>query len=312
MQAEDKNKDQLIDELNEMRRKVTLRDMAENKLCKSQGLPPRLEDKTSEELIHELHVHQFELETQNEELKRVQLELEESRDKYQDKYRELYEFAPVGYLTLTRKGIIKEANLTGATLLGMPRPKLTGRGFGRFVAPESLEEWYKHIVTVLRHEKKQSCDLKLKREDGSTFYARLETIRMAAPVEPQRENNGGHEIRIAVTDITERKMAEESRKLLSAAIEHTAEGIVITDATGIIQYVNPAEEIISGYSRYELIGQGAQIFKSDKHDADFHANMWETIRAGKVWSGSFINKKKTGLNTMKTLLSLLFTISQGT
>ena len=117
---------------------------------------------------------------------------------------------------------------------------------------------------------------------------------MAAPVEPQKKNNGGHEIRIAVTDITERKMAEESRKLLSAAIEHTAEGIVITDATGIIQYVNPAEEIISGYSRDELIGQGAEIFKSDKHDEDFHANMWETIRAGKVWSGRFINRKKDG------------------
>jgi two-component system cell cycle sensor histidine kinase/response regulator CckA len=271
-----------------------LRHRAEGKLSRSPDTTQELEGKTHEEIIHELQVHQIELEMQNEELKRVQLELEESRDKYQDKYRDLYEFAPVGYLTLTRKGIIKEANLTGATLLGMPRPKLTGRGFGRFVAPESLEEWYKHIVTVLRHEKKQSCGLQLKREDGSTFYARLETIRMAAPIEPQRENNGGHEIRIAVTDITERKMAEESRKLLSAAIEHAAEGIVITDATGIIQYVNPSEEIISGYSRYELIGQGAEIFKSDKHDEDFHANMWETIRAGKVWSGSFINRKKDG------------------
>jgi two-component system cell cycle sensor histidine kinase/response regulator CckA len=271
-----------------------LRHRAEGKLSRSPDRTRELKEKASEEIIHELHVHQIELEVQNEELKRVQLELDASRSNYQGKYQDLYDFAPVGYLTLTHKGIITGVNLTGASILAMPRPKLIGRGFGRFVAPESLEEWYKHIVSVLRHERKQSCDLKLKREDGSTFYARVESIRMAAPVEPQRENNDGHELRIAVTDITERKMAEESQKLLSAAIEHTAEGIVITDATGIIQYVNPAEEIISGYSRDELIGQGAEIFKSDKHDEDFHANMWETIRAGKVWSGRFINKKKDG------------------
>ena len=68
---------------------------------------------------------------QNEELKGIQLELEESRDKYQD----LYDFAPVGYFTVSRKGLIYRANLTGASLLGMPRPKLIKIGFGHFVAP---------------------------------------------------------------------------------------------------------------------------------------------------------------------------------
>ncbi len=102
MQDHDKTKDQLIDELNELRRKVTLRDVAENKLRKSQGLPPRLEDTTSEEIIDELKVHLVELELQNEELKRVQIASEESRDKYQD----LYDLAPVGYFTLSQKGII--------------------------------------------------------------------------------------------------------------------------------------------------------------------------------------------------------------
>jgi PAS domain S-box-containing protein len=95
-------------------------------------------------------------------------------------------------------------------------------------------------------------------------------------------------------EIVERKRAAEREQLLVAAIEQAAEGIVITDAAGIIQYVNPAEENISGYSSDELIGQGADIFKSDKHPADFHTNMWATITAGKVWSGRFINRKKDG------------------
>jgi len=89
-------------------------------------------------------------------------------------------------------------------------------------------------------------------------------------------------------------MLEEHEKWLATAIEQAAEGVVITDVTGVIQYVNPAEEAISGYSRDELIGQGADIFKSDKHSEGFFTNMWETINSGKVWSGRFINRRKDG------------------
>ena len=107
MQDHDKTKDQLIHELNEMRRKITLKELAENQLGEFQGLPLELEDKTPEEIIHELRVHQIELEMQQDELKKTQLALEDSRDHYQD----LYDFAPVGYLTLAPNGIIKQVNL---------------------------------------------------------------------------------------------------------------------------------------------------------------------------------------------------------
>ena len=95
-----------------------------------------------------------------------------------------------------------------------------------------------------------------------------------------------------VLDITERKRAAEREQLLGAAIEHAADGIVITDTTGTIQYVNPAEETISGYSRDELIGQGADIFKSDKHHEDFHRNLWETIRRRKCMVRSVYQQEK--------------------
>jgi two-component system, chemotaxis family, sensor kinase Cph1 len=101
-------------------------------------------------MIHEIQVHQIELEMQNHELRRTQVELEESRDKHQS----LYDFSPVGYFPLTHEGIVTDSNQTGAVLLAMPRPKLIGRGFACFVAPECHDIWHKHIISVVKQEEK--------------------------------------------------------------------------------------------------------------------------------------------------------------
>jgi len=95
-------------------------------------------------------------------------------------------------------------------------------------------------------------------------------------------------------DVTERNRAEKSRKLLSAAIEQSAEAVIITDANGTIQYVNPAQEILSGYNHDELIGRTPNVLKNDFHDVDFHKQLWDTIGVGEAWSGRFVNKKKDG------------------
>ena len=194
-----------------------------------------LPTKELQALVHELRVHQIELEIQNEELRRVQFELEASRDEFQD----LYDFAPVGYFTVSGKGLIVEANLTGAALLRIPRPKLNKMRFGHFVAPESESEWYQHLIDAAKREEKQSCVLTLKSEGGSSFYARLESIRMAAPIEPQGENSGGYLVRIAVSDITKRKMIENALVLSEA--EKTA---ILNGITANIAFVNDKLEII--------------------------------------------------------------------
>jgi PAS domain S-box-containing protein len=94
--------------------------------------------------------------------------------------------------------------------------------------------------------------------------------------------------------IHEKEVAQVEMRRLSTAIEQSPETIVITDTDGIIQYVNPAFETITGYSREEAIGQNPRILKSGQHDALFYSNLWKTLRAGKTFQGHFINKRKNG------------------
>ncbi len=226
--------------------KSALRDAAEDQVGKSPDASHELKDLTSERIIHELRVHQIELEMQNDELRRLQLESEASRTKYQD----LYDFSLVGYFTLTDKGLIIQANLTGAELLGMPRPKLIKRGFGHFVAPESLEKWDHHIINVLGHEEKQTDDLLLKREDGSTFNACLESIRMDAPAELQEPKGGTHLVRIAVSDITDRRNAVQ-RALNVLAY---AENIINTVREPLIVMDGEMRVVSANDSFYRMFG----------------------------------------------------------
>jgi two-component system cell cycle sensor histidine kinase/response regulator CckA len=91
-----------------------------------------------------------------------------------------------------------------------------------------------------------------------------------------------------------RTRLQETQRRLSTAMEQTAESIIITDAEGIILYVNPAFERVTGYSRAEAIGQNPRLLKSGKHDASFYGDLWRTITAGQVWRGRFVNRKKDG------------------
>lgn len=108
------------------------------------------------------------------------------------------------------------------------------------------------------------------------------------------ETSGRQLLLATALDITERKRVEQQRQRLFKVVEQVSEGILITDTEGIIQYVNPAEEIISGYSSSELIGRSFDVFHSDLNNENFIEDMWETIRSGRLWSGKFINRKKDG------------------
>ncbi len=165
------------------------------------------------QLIHELQVHQILLEMQNEELRQAQVKLEELKDNYLD----LYDFAPVGYVTLNDKGLILEANLTAVRLLGQDRQGLIERPFSRFVCRECEDAYYLHLQQVFQTKSKQACELELCRDDGTHFHVRMESVAI------QDESGQLGRCRTTVSDITERKQAEEALGKAHAELERRVE-----------------------------------------------------------------------------------------
>lgn len=157
-----------------------LRKTDEAKLVSEQ--PVNVPVRSAEELLHELQVHQVEVEMQNESLRHAQVDLEESRDRYLD----LYDFSLVGYLTLSREGTISEANLTGADLLGEDRHKLANRRFVNFVVTEDHDRWDQYFLQVLQLGKRQDCELSLKRGDGSRLDVHLDSLSLKLVVAEMR------------------------------------------------------------------------------------------------------------------------------
>lgn len=169
--------------------------------------------------LHELRTYQIELELQNEELRRVQEELMAARDRYVD----LYDFAPVGYLTLCDKRSIKEANLTLADLLGEERKSLLDQFFPRFIYDDDQDIFHTCFRKLIATEKRLFCELRMLRQDGHFFWAKLECV----PYTKIGKNDIS--IRIVLHDITETKRLEaqninikklEALALMAGGIAH--------------------------------------------------------------------------------------------
>ena len=146
--------------------RADLRRRAEEKVQADMARTPvTLSREEVERLLHELRVHQIELEMQNEELRRAQSELEVSRARYFD----LYDLAPVGYFTLSEQGMILEANLTGAGLLGVGRRDLTKQSISHYILPEDQDIYYRHRRRLLETGTPQECELRMLRAEAGPF-----------------------------------------------------------------------------------------------------------------------------------------------
>ena len=162
---------------------------------------PNQADADNKRQLHELEVHQIELEMQNEELR----EAREAMEALLEKYTDLYDFAPVGYLTLDREGVIREANLAGASLLGIARSALINGRFGHFVSAAGRPAFGAFLQQVFESKVRQGCDVTLQVEGRPPLEVELEAIAFES----------GQACRVAVTDITARKRAEADRLILN-------------------------------------------------------------------------------------------------
>lgn len=179
---------------------AALRRRAEARLRERQN--PQGTAADPQRLVHELQVHQVELEMQN-------TELQEARDRMEallEKYTDLYDFAPVGYFSLDDQGRILEVNLTGAAMLGVERSRLINRRFQQFVVPASRLGFLRFLEQVFAGAGKQGWEATLLNEDGAAFSAELQAV-WAASLQGARKW-----CRVAVSDITLRKQAEEARR----------------------------------------------------------------------------------------------------
>jgi PAS domain S-box-containing protein len=269
---------------------AALRRMAEARLAAQAATRPPQTEGDLRRLQHELEVHQIELEMQNEELRTARDEVQAVLERYTD----LYDFAPVGYFSLSAEGKILAVNLTGAKLLELERARLVGQSLGALLCITSRPTFEHFLKEAFATKSRQWCKVELLKRDGSPA-----TLLLDGGV-----SSDGQACRIAMSDVTEHKRRELSHARLAMAVEQSPESVLITDDQGTVIYVNPAFEKITGYTRAEVLGNNPRLLRSGKHDQSFYRQMWETLLRGEPWQGHLTNRSKDGrLLEMKTTIS---------
>jgi diguanylate cyclase (GGDEF)-like protein/PAS domain S-box-containing protein len=243
----------------------------------------KLSTQQIQKIVHELEVHQIELEMQNEELNRIHHELNITKNRYFD----LYDMAPIGYCTLDENGLIQEANLSLANLLGVNRGQLMNQPITKFIYRDDQDVYY-HLHKKLRDtEKKQECELRIQNTKQITLWAHL--------IITAQEDKGDTQIfRLMLNDITKRRESDEKISIAATVFTHTSESILIANANGTIYDVNDAFIRTTGYTREDVIGKNPNILSSGQYDSSFYRTMWESINTIGSWAGEIFNKRKNG------------------
>jgi PAS domain S-box-containing protein len=232
--------------------------------------------------LHELRVHQIELEMQNDELRLAQAHLDAARERYFD----LYNLAPVGYVSLDEQGLILEANLAAATLLGVARCALVTRRLPQFILPDDQDIYYRHLKQLLATGEPQTCELRLLSPTGTPGWVRLDATAAQAPAtSPERAEGGTPVCRIVLSDISTHKRDEDelarSAARFRSYFDLPLHGIAITSPSKGWVDVNQRLCSMLGYPRDEIT---RLTWSEMTHPDDLAADVtqFERLLAGQI------------------------------
>jgi len=211
------------------------------------------------------------------------------------RYRTLFESAGDGIMILS-EGVFVDVNQQAADMLGRSPAEVLGctpwglspptQPDGRDSRTAALE----YLAGALDGAQ-QRFEWRHRRADGSDLDAEVTLTAV--------DLGGSKYVQAIVRDISQRKQTEGQLARLATAVEHADEDIMITDARGAIEYVNPAFERITGYARGEVLGKTPRVLKSGAHGAEFYAGLWRTLGEGRTWLGRFTNRRKDGAQILE-------------
>ncbi len=233
-------------------------------------------------LLENLATHQFELEVQNIELIEAKAQLDNSLSNFQA----LFHQAPVAYVAIDDDGVIINANTAFCSMFdSISNGDVKNRTLLEFIHSESVVKYRNWLNSQLFIHKKPIIRIE-------STYQGSQLMQMSATRHILFE--GTDTTLITLTNVTELKEMEKQLELTSSVVKVASEGCLVTDSQQTIIYTNPAFSEITGYSAEEILGQSPDLFKSNKHDDDFFADMWLSLEQTGKWQGEIWNRRKSG------------------